>query len=244
MFPSGGILSMRIGVAPALSAVIAIPALPQHPPRGGMRGMGGGGMLMLLGNKSVQEELKITDEQKTKITEFATKANEGRPRFDPNGDMDEFRKTMSEFVKKQTEATEKFSKETLTEEQQKRIKQISIQQAGLLPGMMGMGGPSEDTLKTLKVTDEQKNTFKEIGEQLNKDRRELFQGGGGFGNPETMRKAQALQKEASEKALAALTDEQKKSWTELTGKPFEVKFEQGAGFGGKNKKKKDKDKDN
>src|SRR4030095_2034320 len=114
---------MRMCLALALSAVIAIPALAQ-PPRGGGRGMGGGGALGLLNNKSVQEELKITDEQKTKITEFTTKANEGGPRFDPNGDMDEFRKSMTEFMKKQTESTEKFSKETLTEEQQKRLKQI------------------------------------------------------------------------------------------------------------------------
>src|SRR5258708_7635391 len=124
MFPSGGIGSMRMCLALALSAVIAIPALAQ-PPRGGGRGMGGG-PLMLLGNKSVQEELKITDEQKTKITEFATKANEGRPRFDPNGDMDEFRKSMRESMKNQTERTDNSSKETLTEERQKRLKQIGI----------------------------------------------------------------------------------------------------------------------
>lgn len=234
---------MRMCLALAISAVIAIPALAQ-PPRGGGRGMGGGGALGLLVNKSVQEELKITDEQKTKITEFATKANEGRPRFDPNGDMDEFRKSMQEFTKKQTEATEKFSKETLTEEQQKRLKQVQIQSAGLLPGFRGMGGPSEDTLKALKITEEQKTTFKEIGDQLGKDVQELLQGGG-FQNPETQKKMQGLRKEASEKAMAALTEEQKKSWTELTGKPFEIKIEAGAGggFGGK-KKKKDKDKDN
>lgn len=40
-----------------------------------------------------------------------------------------------------------------------------------------------------------------------------------------MGKLQALRKEALEKVVASLTDDQKKSWKELTGEPFEIKFE-------------------
>src|SRR5437899_591780 len=98
---------MRMCLAIALSAMIVVPALAQ-PPRGG-RGMGGGGTLMYLTNKSVQEELKVTDEQKTKITEYATKAREEMPKFDPNGDREEFAKAMKAFGEK----TDKFAKETL-----------------------------------------------------------------------------------------------------------------------------------
>src|SRR5262249_36730829 len=164
MFSSGGIRSMRMCLALALSAVIAIPALAQ-PPRGG--GFGGGGSLLT--NKSVQEELKVTEEQNTKIKEFTDKLRAEAPMRDPNADREEQAKKFQEYRKVSGEKTDKFVKETLTEEQQKRYKQIQIQQAGLLPGFRGMGGPSEDTLKALKVTDEQKTTFKEIGEQLGKD---------------------------------------------------------------------------
>ena len=188
----------------------------------------GGGTLFLIQNKSVQEELKITEEQKTKIKEFVEK--NPAPKRDPNADREE----RAAAMKKLAEATDKFAKETLTEEQQKRVKQIGLQTGGILGA-----ANNEETAKALKITDEQKTTFKEIGDQLGKDRRELFQGGGGFGNPETMKKAQALQKEASDKAVAALTDEQKKTWTEMTGKPFEIKIE---GFGGGSAKGKGKKK--
>jgi hypothetical protein len=40
-----------------------------------------------------------------------------------------------------------------------------------------------------------------------------------------MQKMTALRKERLDKALATLTDDQKKTWKELTGEPYEVKFE-------------------
>ena len=40
-----------------------------------------------------------------------------------------------------------------------------------------------------------------------------------------MKKIADLRKQATEKAVAVLTDEQKKSWKDLIGEPFEVKFE-------------------
>ena len=211
---------MRMCLALALTTVIAIPAFAQ-PPGGGRgpgRGMGGG----LLANKSVQEELKITEEQATKIKEFGTEITKDMPKFDPNGDRDEQMKMMTEFRKKMMTATEEFTKKTLTPDQQKRYKEITIQSAGLLPGMFGFGGMSEDTAKALKITDEQKTSLKEINDSMQKDMQELRQGGGGR-DPETMKKMTALRKEAADKAKGVLTDEQKKIWTELTGKPFEVK---------------------
>jgi Spy/CpxP family protein refolding chaperone len=214
---------MRMCLALALSALLAIPAFAQPP--GGGRGMRGGGSLLT--NKSVQEELKITEEQATKIKEFTTEVNKDRPKFDPNGDVDEQRKAGQEFGKKVATATAKFAKETLTPDQQKRYTEISIQRAGLLPGMMGMG-PTEDTMKALKITDEQKTSLKEIADTVQKDMQELRQGGGGR-DPEAQKKMAAIQKEASDKAKGLLTDEQKKMWTDLTGKAFEYKADAPAG---------------
>src|SRR5258707_7265875 len=134
---------------------------------------------------------------------------------------------MQEMAKKRTEMTTKFVKETLTSDQAKRYKEIQLQLGGLT-----MAANNEETSKALKITDDQKEKLKEITDQLNKDRRELFSGGGGFGDPETMKKVQALQKEASSKALEVLTSDQKKSWEEMTGKAFEIKMDAGAGFGG------------
>ena len=196
----------------ALSAalLLAAPALAQ-PPRGGMQ-RGGGGIGMLLGNKSVQDELKITDDQKKKIEEFAAKQQEAR-----RGMQDLSQEERREKNQELTKQAEAFAKEVLTADQQKRIKQIVIQTAGLRAFAM------EDVVKELKLTDEQKEKLKALSDDMRKDQQELFSGGGD--QQENMKKFQALNKEYLTKASALLTDEQKKVWTELTGKPFELKME-------------------
>src|SRR4051812_31816380 len=105
-------------LALSAAALLASPAFSQ-PPGGGRGGMqrGGGGMGMLLGNTSVQEELKLTDAQKEKIKEFTTKQREAQQGL-RDLDQDERRTKMQELTKQ----AEAFAKETLTPEQQKRIK--------------------------------------------------------------------------------------------------------------------------
>src|SRR5262249_44651612 len=100
---------------------------------GGGRGMGmfgGGGGAMLLGIEDVQKELKLTDEQKTKYKEFNDKqAAARREAFGGGGGggggFD--REKMQEFMKKSQEDTTKFLKDTLTEDQSKRLKQLGLQ---------------------------------------------------------------------------------------------------------------------
>ena len=64
---------------------------------------------------------------------------------------------------------------------------------------------------------------------MRQEMQSIFSGGG---DPqENRKKMQTLQKETMEKVSAVLTDDQKKTWKEMTGEPFEVKFE----FQGKKK---------
>lgn len=58
----------------SLVALVASPAFAQGG-RGGM-GMGGGSYAMLIGNTSVQKELKLDDQQVEKAKELAEKARE------------------------------------------------------------------------------------------------------------------------------------------------------------------------
>ena len=129
-------------LAVTAATLLAGPALAQPPGggRGGMQ-MGRGGVAMLIGNASVQEELKLTDEQKTKIKDFAAKQREamaGLRDLSP----EERREKMQEMNKTNTEAAEKLVKEHLTADQAKRFKQIVIQQAGVAAFAM------EDVSKT------------------------------------------------------------------------------------------------
>jgi Spy/CpxP family protein refolding chaperone len=202
-------------LAVSAAALLASPVFAQPP--GGGRGMmqrGGGGIGALLGNPSVQEELKLDDKQKEKIREFVSKQQEAR-----RGLRDLSEEERGEKMREMTKQAEAFAKETLTAEQNKRMKQIVLQQAGIGAFMM------EDVQKELKLTDEQKEKIKTLTEDLRRDQGELFQGGGG-GNPqENMQKFQALRKEYMAKAAGALTDAQKKQWSEMTGKAFELRME-------------------
>jgi Spy/CpxP family protein refolding chaperone len=206
-------------LALSAAALLASPAFSQPPGggRGGMQ-MGGGGIGAILGNVSVQEELKLDDKQKEKAKEFAAKMQEKMQELRGSFQglsREEIGEKMREVAKTQTEAAEKFMKEVLTPEQHKRAKQIALQQARLMAFTM------EDVVKDLKLTDEQKEKIKALGDDMRKDMQELR---GSGGDPQEMRqKTQSLTKEYFTKATEILTPDQKKHWAEMTGKPFEMK---------------------
>ncbi len=218
--------------AVAVAAFVAAPALAQFGPGFGR----GGGAGMLLGNKGVQSELKLTDEQKTKVQEFTTKTREKMREAFQSAAGD--REKMQEAFKEIASETEKFVKDTLKPEQQKRLKQIQRQQVGI------RAFQEEDVAKALKLTDEQKSDITKLSEDIGAQMREMFQSA--QGDPEKMRenrkKIETLNKEAMDKVQKMLTADQKKEWKELTGEPYTVRFEggpggPGGGRGGKGKQK-------
>jgi Spy/CpxP family protein refolding chaperone len=184
---------------------------------GGMMMRGGGGLTMLLTNESVQKELKFTDDQKTKAKEFAEGMRKKREDALGGGQFD--REKFQAFAKESAEAADKFVKDNLTADQQKRIKQINYQV------QLQMQGPgafmNEDVQKALKITDDQKDKFKGLGDEMRKDMQEL---GRGF-DAETMQKRRTITKEYTTKATDALTADQKAAWKDLTGEPFEFKMD-------------------
>ena len=99
----------------------------------------------------------------------------------------------------------------------------------------------EETAKELKLTDEQKDGIKKINEDMGAEIRGAFQGVD-FQDQEArqaaQKKVQGIQKEAMDKITKMLTPEQKKTWKELTGEPFDLPpggFGKGKGFKGKAK---------
>jgi Spy/CpxP family protein refolding chaperone len=229
---------MRTLTTLMLTAALAIPAFAQ-PPRGGGGMFGGGGGAQLLRNEDVQKDLKLTDEQKTKIKEFQDKQQAAmREAFGGGGQPD--REKMQEMFKKNAEESAKFLKETLTEDQNKRLKQISLQAsmknnpavALFTPTfenmMFGLGDPTE-TGKALKVTDEQKDKIKSIAETMQKDLRELRPQGGGRPSADEQKKMDAVRKEATEKIMETLTDDQRKTLKDLQGEEFKGNLGGGQG---------------
>jgi len=208
----------------SLVALLAAPLAFAQP--GGGRGFTMGG-LMLLNNKGVQEELKLTDEQKEKIAEVAKQAFTEAGKGFKEKDLEAARKAMDEGFKT-------ASKE-LKSEQKKRLDEIEIQAAGL------EAFAKENVQKALKLTDKQKDEIKEITDEVRKDAEEVMKDARGDKEKraEAIKKVTKLRTSAIDKVTKTFSDDQKTAWKELTGKPFEIKFE-GFTRPGKGKDKTDK----
>jgi Spy/CpxP family protein refolding chaperone len=229
-----------------LVGLLALPVLAQRQ-RGGRGGFGQfGGEGALLMNKSVQEELKLTDKQKEEVKAISTKAQgmmkeamEARQ----DGDQEKARELMTKSMEARTAGIKKL-KDSLTSVQKKRLGEIEIQQA--VKNKTATVFTREDVQAALKLTPKQKTTIKETLSDYEKDRKELMgnAGGGGRGgfNRENMKKLQELNKDTYEKISKSLTEEQTKTFSTLGGEKFELKNERpmgGRGGRGGDRKKKD-----
>jgi hypothetical protein len=233
--------------AAALAVAFAGSAEAQGRRGGGQGQPGGGGGFgfgfgsvygMLSTNKDLQAELKVTDDQKTKLEAVAKKLAEaraaggggGRGGFNPNA-TDEERKAAAEARAKAAAETKKAYEEVLTPDQAKRVAQINIQ------NMSVRAFGDKDVQTGLKMGDDQKEKIKTVLDGYQKDLRELMTAGGGGrgagrGQPqseedkkkaeENAKKREALTKEAEEKIVATLSDDQKKSWKDMIGEKFDV----------------------
>lgn len=208
------------------------------------------GMLAL--NPGVQKELKMDDDQVKTVREKVVAVGfgggggfgKGKGEITPEAKermMKYFEKVQGlvevpedklddkvrETFKEEIESANKEVEKILKAEQMSRLKQIARQQGG--PGAY----LKPENAKDLELKDDQKTKLKEISADWQKDITELFSGGGGGFrlSPEVREKMTALTKEATEKAVAVLTDAQKTKWKELTGEPYTVQL-----FGGRPKK--------
>ena len=210
---------LRTTLGLSLALMLAAPALAQG--GRGFGGMGGGGYGMLIGNPSVQKELKLDDQQTEKAKEFADKAREkmSEVREQLQGLEGEERRTkMTEINKEMNESAMKAFGDFLKPEQIARLKQISAQQRGV-------GAFSDPEIaKKLNLTESQKSEIREINQDLMSQMGELRQQ---FSDDReaAMKKMAELRKEGLAKVTAKLNDEQQKAWKEMVGAPFEVKYE-------------------
>ncbi|MGO9470242.1 MAG: hypothetical protein ACLQIB_51510 [Isosphaeraceae bacterium] len=202
-----------------LVALLAGPAAAQGRGGFGMFG-GGGGYAMLLGNESVQKELKLEDQQVEKAKELGEKAREkmtaARSSFE-GLDQDERRTKMMELNKEINESTMKAAGEFLKPEQISRLKQISYQTRG------ANAFSDPEVQKKLNITDSQKTDIQSIVQESMTEMRTIFQENQDD-REAAMKKVAELRKQTLAKAEGKLNDEQQKSWKEMLGAPFELKL--------------------
>lgn len=219
-----------------------------QPPGGfGGFGFGGGGgqtnlRTALFSNKALQEELKVTDEQATKLKEAGAKQAEALKPFVPAAPMgfgggpgggrfgggmaaqtprdDDGALAFHKLQVKLIEERAALIKGTLTADQQKRLTQLENQQLGTA------AFTNARVAKALGLSDEATKKFREMNDEMNKEIQEMMQSvfQGGFDQEkmqEAQKKQRNLREETTEKMEKALTDEQKKKWKDMTGEAFD-----------------------
>jgi len=214
---------MCLRLIPAL--VLGLIAVPLFGQGFGPRGGGGGNVtaMALLVNKGVIEELKLSEDQQEKV-KSSLKEVRGKYTEDMKAAFQD--KDKDKIAKLQKEMGVEFNKvvdSTLKPEQVKRLKQIELQ-----AGVQVMGPKaliSEHVEKHLKFNDKQKEAIKEADESLTRERAELRKEGGKDKDKreEVQKRVQAKTKQAMEKIISTLSDDQKKAYKELTGAHFDYK---------------------
>ncbi len=233
-------LAPRMAIALAVGAVLVASAGNAMAQRGGGgpggRGTGGTGGrgtsgLQLLQSEQVQKELELVDDQKEalkKISEsMRTDMREmftGMQGLSSEERTKKFEEMRGKMETKQKEYQAKVD-EVLLPNQRDRLKQITMQVSG------NSALTSDDAVKALGLTDDQKEKIKKIGEDARTEMRTLFQGGGqGTDRTAQQEKMDKMRKDTEEKIMAVLTSEQKAKLEELKGKKFEI--DRNALFGG------------
>jgi len=223
----------------ALVALLALPLFAQF-------GRIGGGKMdatALISNKSVQDELKLDDDQKKMLKDATDARNTGfREAFQEEDKQAAFKKVTEEFTKSVKKVLDKLS-----DKQTKRLTEIEIQVAtkGKNPTVF----TNATVQKELKLTSKQKDTIKDAITDMEKDFKELDDDAKGDFKKmgANFKKKQEMSGDVYGKITKALSDDQTKTLEKLGGDKFELKQDFGGfgkdkkGKGGKNKKDKKDD---
>jgi hypothetical protein len=171
----------------------------------------------------VQEDLKLTDEQKEKLEQHVKElAMEFFQKMEDlerlkSEDRDKERGAYRQKAQEQLAAILKDTK--LKEHQRKRLRQLELQRDGafvLLHGDVEIG-------KDLLITGEQRQQFMAVVQAMQKRIEPLMKEAQSGGDPhEIWPKILKVRKEHEGKLEALLTDAQKKQWKEMLGKPLNL----------------------
>ena len=193
---------------------------------GGQMGRGGG--LQLLMREEVQAELKLTDDQKTKLTEMQTKQRESmRSMWQGGGGQPDMEKMREAMEKAQAEAQKEIDT-ILTAEQKTRLKELTVQRAG--NGAVSM----PDVAKELGLSDDQKAKLKSLNEKAQEANMALFEKirNQELDPQEARTKMESNQKVLDEEIAKILTDDQKAKLKAMRGKDFTFAPDRGRRGGG------------
>ncbi len=206
------ILKLMGASAPAPAAVQDIP----EEVRKRLRHDLGGSFLVL--RDRIQEELKLTEEQRAKLEQHLRKLLPDAMRFFQKIEglkPQEREQELGAYRPKAHEELAAVLKETLNTGQRARLRQLELQREGLF----GSG----EIWKDLPVTDEQRRQFVAVIQEMKQKIEPLLEEARKGGNPDEIRpRVMKLRADLQRKLEALLTDAQKKQWKEMLGKPMDL----------------------
>ena len=177
-----------------------------------------GGPYLVFRDK-VQDDLKLSTEQKEKLGEKLQERVQDAMAFFQKLEgvgPEEREKELGEYRRKARENLAAFLRETLKDDQPKRLRQLELQQEGAF----ALGGESG---KELKVTDDQRRRFMAVVREMQKKIEPMIKEAQSGGDPKEIRpKVMKIRKEHEAEIEAILTDAQRKQWKEMLGKPLDL----------------------
>jgi hypothetical protein len=162
--------------------------------------------LLFLRQKSVQEELKLSEEVCKKVVEYTNKEHQEHQKALKLNE-EEREKKLNELDKEH----EKFIADNLSEAQRKRLDQITMQ----IIGLRYLTRPK--AVEVLKLSAEQQEKFKKLREEARKELAAIVEAKDQEGRNEKLAKVRA---DIDKKVEAILTDEQKEIVRSYVGEPF------------------------
>ncbi len=192
-------------------AILAVWGTPARPADEKMVPGEGAIEVMLLRQKSVQEDLKLTPDEASKIHAFTTRQHAKAEAIHEGSEGDREKK-----YQELTRENEKFVSDVLEPAQAKRLHQIMLQKAGLLMVTQ------PEVASALKLTAEQKEKARELQAETHKEWVELHHS---TSKENRSAKMHELHANSHKRMMALLTDEQEAKFKEMSGKPFEGKIE-------------------
>jgi hypothetical protein len=169
----------------------------------------------------VQQDLKLTNEQKDKLAQHLQELlPDAMPFFQKIDGLkgEERERELKAYRPKVQEKLAAVLKETIKEDQRKRLHQLELQQEGAFVLWHGDVEIGND----LKITDEQRKRFMAVVQDMQKKIAPLAKAAQSGGDPqEIWPKILKVRREHEARIVDMLTDSQKKQWKEMIGKPLD-----------------------
>jgi len=169
--------------------------------------------------EKVQDDLKLTAEQKgkleEKLPELIQEAMAFFQKMEGVGPA-EREKELDKFRRKAREELAGMLKPTLKDDQLGRLRQLELQQEGAfaLGGQVGKG---------LNITDDQRKQFGTVVRDMMKQIEPLARSAEAGGNPEEIRPRMLKIRKDHERRIEAILDEgQRSRWKEMLGRPLDL----------------------